>query len=117
MKQVKIVFSDESKKVLAYLLAKSKQSKTERMMLKAISKKTNLIKIDKNYGNPIAKKLIPKEYILKHNAKNLFRVELPCFWRMLYTIRAEYNTIEIIAFVIDILDHKNYNKKFDYKNY
>jgi len=110
-----ISFSDESKKVLNYLLIKSKTSKTERMMLKAIKNKTELIKINKNYGNPIAKKLIPKEYLLKHNAKNLFRVELPCFWRMLYTIKSEDNTIEIIAFVIDILDHKDYNKKFNYK--
>jgi len=115
MKPVKIVFSDESKKILKYLLSKSKHSKAEKMMLKAIGRKTKLIQIDKNYGKPIAKRLIPKEYLSKHNANNLFRVELPCFWRMLYTIRAEDNTIEIIAFVIDILNHKDYNKKFDYK--
>lgn len=114
MKESIVKFSKESKEVLNYLLNKSKTSKTEKMMLKAISKKTELIKINKNYGNPIAKKLIPKEYIIKHHAKNLFRVELPCFWRMLYTIRTEENTIEIIAFVIDILDHKKYNKKLKY---
>ena len=110
----KIEFSDESKKVLNYLLTKSKTSKTEKMMLKSISRKINIIKNKVDYGNSIAKKLIPKEYRLKYDTKNLFRVELPCFWRMLYTIRAEENTIEIIAFVIDILDHKKYNKKFEY---
>ncbi len=109
-----IEFSDESKKVLNYLLKRSKTSKTEKMMLKAISRKINIIKSNVDYGNSIAKRLIPKEYILKHHAKNLFRVELPCYWRMLYTIRTEENTIEIVAFVIDILDHKKYNKEFKY---
>ncbi len=110
----KIEFSDESKKVLNYLLTKSKTSKTEKMMLKSISRKINIIRNKVHYGNSITKRLIPKEYIIKHHAKNLFRVELPCFWRMLYTIKAEENTIEIIAFVIDILDHKKYDKKFKY---
>jgi len=114
MKPVKIVFSDESKKILKYLLSKSKHSKAEKMMLKAIGRKTKLIQIDKNYGKPIAKRLIPKEYLSKHNANNLFRVELPCFWRMLYTI--EGNKIEILLFVIKIINHKEYNKLFGYKN-
>ena len=58
----------------------------------------------------IAKRLIPKEY----GVKNLFRVELPNFWRMIYALRTEENQIEIIAFVLDIFDHKKYNKRFGY---
>jgi len=46
----------------------------------------------------------------------LFRVELPNFWRMLYTLVEGGTKIEIIAFVIDILDHKNYDKVFGYKH-
>jgi len=40
----------------------------------------------------------------------LFRVELPNFWRMYYTLTDDENQIEIIAFVLDILDHKEYDK-------
>ena len=82
----------------------------------AIKKKVDLIKINTHYGDPIAKKLIPKEYKDKYGVTNLFRVELPNFWRMLYTLTNDNNEIEIIGFVLDIIDHKKYNKKFGYKN-
>ena len=59
------------------------------------------------------KNLIPKKYKIKHNASNLFRVELSHFWRMLYTLKGD--EIEIIAFILDITDHPDYNKKFGYK--
>ena len=66
-------------------------------------------------GKPISKKLIPKEYKEKYGITNLFRVELPNYWRMLYTTNAGISQIEIIAFVLDIIDHKVYDKKFKYK--
>jgi hypothetical protein len=69
-----------------------------------------------HYGDPIAKNKIPKEYIQKYGVTNLFRVELPKFWRMLYTLTDGESEIEIIAFVLDIIDHKKYNKKFRYKS-
>jgi hypothetical protein len=34
---------------------------------------------------------------------------------MLYTLRDGETEIEIIAFILDIIDHKDYNKKFGYK--
>lgn len=36
------------------------------MLLKALNQKIELIKINPHYGNPIPKKLIPKEYIEKY---------------------------------------------------
>jgi hypothetical protein len=46
---------------------------------------------------------------------NLFRAELPNYWRMLYTLTGDETKIEIIAFVLDLVDHSTYNKKFSYK--
>ncbi|MFZ2455999.1 MAG: hypothetical protein WAX07_05945 [Candidatus Altiarchaeia archaeon] len=46
---------------------------------------------------------------------NLFRIELPNYWRMLYTLTSGESQIEIIAFVLDIMNHRNYDKKFGYK--
>ena len=57
--------------------------------------------------------MIPREYKQRYEANNLFRVELPNFWRMLYTIKDK--EIEIIAFILDIVDHKEYNRKFGYR--
>ena len=68
-----------------------------------------------HYGNPIAKKLIPKEYKIKYDISNLFRVELPNFWRMLYTLTDGETEVEVIAFVLDVIGHKDYNKKFGYR--
>jgi len=115
MKIVKIILSPEAKEVYKYLNEQAPNSKTERMILKAIKQKSYLIKLNPHYGDPISKKLIPKEYIEKYKITNLFRIELPNFWRMLYTLTEGETKIEIIAFVVDIIDHKIYNKKFGYK--
>ena len=64
-------------------------------------------------GDSIAKVLIPKEYRQKYLVKSLYRVELPNYWRMLYTISDE--ELKVIAFIIDVVDHKGYNRRFGYK--
>src|SRR3990167_5978062 len=60
--------------------------KIEKSILNAVNKKVDLIKLNIHYGDPISKNLIPMEYIEKYGITNLFRVELPNFWRMLYTL-------------------------------
>lgn len=115
MKKVRVIFSPEAEEVYKYLNEQSPHSKTESMIFNAVNKKIELIKLNMHYGNPIAKKLIPDEYKSKYGITNLFRVELPQFWRMLYTLTDGENEIEIIAFVLDVIDHETYNKKFGYK--
>ena len=34
---------------------------------------------------------------------------------MLYTLTEGDTEIEIVAFVLDVIDHKTYNKKFGYR--
>ncbi len=114
MKQIRVKLSPEAEEVYKYINSKAPTSKLERMILKSVNQKIELIKANPHYGDGIPKKLIPEEYIVKYEVKNLFRVELPNFWRMLYTLTAEGN-IEIIAFVLDIIDHKAYDKKFGYR--
>ncbi len=63
-------------------------------------------------GIQIKKKLIPKEYIKKYDIKNLWKYNLPDNWRLLYSIEQE--EIKIVALILDWLDHKNYDKKFNY---
>jgi hypothetical protein len=115
MKQVKVILSPEAREVFEYLNSEAETSKQERMIFNAIKQKSELIKANPHFGDPIKKKLIPKEYIKKYGVTNLFRVELPNFWRMLYTLTEGETKIEIVAFVLDIMDHKDYNKKLGYK--
>jgi mRNA-degrading endonuclease RelE of RelBE toxin-antitoxin system len=116
VKKVRVIFSPEAEEVYKYLNENATDSKTENMILKAVHKKIGFIKANSHYGDPIAKKLIPEEYKIKYGVSNLFRVELPQFWRMLYTLTNGDSEIEIIAFVLDIIDHKEYDKKFGYKS-
>ena len=115
MKEVRVIFSPEAEEVYKKLNEESEDNKQSRMILRAVNNKIELIKANIHYGNPIAKNLIPEEYKKKYGTTNLFRVELPAFWRMLYTL-TNNEEIEIIVFVLDIIDHPTYNDKFGYKN-
>ena len=85
------------------------------MILNSLNQKIGLIKMNHHYGEPIKKRLIPKDYVVKYGVTNLFWVELPNYWRMLYTLTDGESEIEIIAFILDIIDHERYDKKFGYK--
>ncbi|MCK4327525.1 MAG: hypothetical protein KAW41_03540 [Candidatus Diapherotrites archaeon] len=120
MKTVRVKLSPEAEEVYTYLnreAGKAPPGKRveEPQMLEAINKKVELIKANFHYGRPIAKPKIPAEYKRKYGITNLFWVGLPRFWRMFYSLTEGEQQIEIIAFVVDILDHKEYIKKFGYK--
>jgi len=44
---------------------------------------------------------------------NLWKANLSGAWRLIYTIRG--SEVEIIALILDIIAHKDYDKKFGYK--
>lgn len=115
-KPVRVILLDEADREHARLnetvgrqAKEGKKNTEEAQLLKSIKQKVELIKANPFYGDNIPKNLIPKSY----NVQNLWRVELTGYWRMLYTIKGDQ--IEIICFVLDILDHDRYDKKFGYK--
>jgi len=111
---VRIILSPDAEKTYKYFSEKALVYKSDKMMIRAILYKMDFIIKDHNYGNPIRKDMLPAEYVQRYGIKNLYRVELLNFWRMLYSINDD-GDIEIIAFVLDIIDHKTYNKKFGYR--
>jgi len=115
MKRVRVKLSPEAEEVYKYLKSEAPKSKIERSILNSVNKKAELIKANPHYGDPIPKNLIPKEYTIKYGVTNLFHVELSNFWRMLYTLTNDETEVEIIAFILDIMNHNAYNKKFSYK--
>ena len=88
-------------------------SSKEITLLNAINGLFNVIVKNPFYGENAKKDPIPKEYRQRYGASNLFIADLPDYWRMLYTL--ESDEIEIIAFVLDIIDHDKYNKKFGFR--
>ena len=109
-KEVRVFMKGQAKE--SYLQLKDRTDKEAQSLLKSINRITEILKSNPQYGNPIQKRLIPKS-LIQEGIQNLYRVELSNFWRMLYTI--EGTKIEILVFVLKIMNHKEYDKLFGYK--
>ncbi len=62
-------------------------------------------------GVQIPKRLIPKEY-KKYNVDNLWKINLPEAWRLIYTIKRD--EVVILGIILEWVDHKEYEKRFKY---
>ena len=100
-------------KIVGEQKSKGKINSEELILWNGIQRVFDLIQFNPFYGDNAKKEQIPKYYTLKYGAKNLFIADLPLFWRMIYTL--ESDKIEIIAFVLDIYNHNDYNKRFGFK--
>jgi len=109
-KEVRIFLKGDAKD--AYLELKKRDDKEAKTILKSFDRIKEILKDNPQYGDPIKKELIPAK-LKKLGIQNLYRTELSNYWRLLYTI--EGNKIEILLFVLNIMDHDNYNKLFGYK--
>jgi hypothetical protein len=116
MKRVSVTLTPQANEVYEYLISKAPDSKIEETILSAFDQKIEMIKKNTHHGQQIPKKFFPKQYKKQYGITNLWRVPLPSFWRMLYTITSDNSNIEIVVLVIDILDHKQYDKILGYKD-
>jgi hypothetical protein len=83
------------------------------LMVKIISNGIEKLKYDYRYGEHIKSERIPKEYMIKFGVENLWKLNLNSFWRLLYTVKG--NEVEVISVILEVLDHKDYDRKFGYK--
>ena len=79
-------------------------------LLRSIRQKTELIKLNPQYGDSVPKALIRKS---GYNVDNLWVVDLAGYWRMLYTLRG--GQVEVLCFILRIIDHDKYDKMFGYR--
>lgn len=90
-----------------------KSGKTEDKQLhKWISRAIQDIKENAFCGTQIAKRLIPKSYVQQYEIDNLWKYDLPSAWRLLYSVAGD--EVQIISIVLDWMDHKRYERKFNY---
>jgi mRNA-degrading endonuclease RelE of RelBE toxin-antitoxin system len=115
MKRVSVTLTQEADEIYQYLESTAPDAKKEKSILDAFNRKVELIKTDIYYGQQIPKKLFPRQYKKQYGVTNLWRVELPSFWRIVYTITSDNSKIEIVILIIDILDHRQYDNIFGYK--
>ena len=119
-KEVKIVLSEEATEQFRELnrtvgeeLQRGVTSSVHQSIFRSIERVKEWLKENPFVGDQVKKSQIPKYYVDKYEVTNLWRIELSNYWRLIYTIQS--NEIEIIDFVLDIIDHDEYDKKFGYK--
>ena len=79
-------------------------------LLRSIQQKIELIKANPQYGNAVPKKLVKRS---GYPVDNLWAADLAGYWRMLYTLKG--STVEVLCFILEIIDHKRYDKLFGYR--
>ncbi len=88
----------------------------EQQLIKSIKDKSELIKNGienrKFYGEKIQYKDIPKQL---ECFGHLWKVKLTGYWRMIYTVDNK-NMPEVVAFILEVVDHNKYNKLFKRKD-
>tara|TARA_Y100000310_G_scaffold342538_1_gene446214 strand:+ start:234 stop:602 length:369 start_codon:yes stop_codon:yes gene_type:complete len=92
---------------------KAKKKPTYEQLLSSVNTALRNIKANPYYGDLIPRKYISKATSSKYGTDKLFRVELVGFWRLLYTLVGE--EARIIAFILEYMDHGEYNKLFGYR--
>jgi len=119
-KEVEVRFDEDAYKEYAELqelVVKGKSSKkkpTYGQLLSSINTAIKNLKANPYYGDLIPRKYISKGVFQRYGTDKIFRVELVGFWRLLYTLIGE--EVKIIAFILEFMDHKRYNKIFGYRN-
>ena len=104
----------ELNKIVGEEKLKGIDSSFHQTLLRSINRVRDLLKQNPFAGDQVPKRQIPPKYIQKLDVDNVWRIELADRWRLVYTITG--NQLEIIAFIMDIFDHKDYDKVFGYKH-
>ena len=104
---------DDLNKVVGDEIKKGITKSDHQTLLNSIKQKIELLRDNPEYGIHIPKDRTPKDYVRDYDVNNLWKVNLSGAWRMIYTIRG--SDVEIISLILDIINHKDYNKKFGYK--
>ena len=109
---LQVAFADVSLKNAFEELKKGKYE--EQQLVTFLERAISDLKKNSFCGIRIPSKLWPKEYLKKYKIDNLRKYDLPNGWRLIYTIKG--NELEIISVLLEWFNHKNYDKKFKYKN-
>lgn len=122
-KEVQVALVGDAKRVYIELnrvvkneLKKGKKGTNKQILFNSINRAIENLKLNPQFGIHIKKKQIPRYYVEKFDAENLWKCNLSKFWRMIYWIDGSYE-VKIINFVLDIIEHEDYNNKFRYSKH
>lgn len=119
-KDIKVVLSEEAteeynelNRIVGDELQRGVTSSVHQSIFRSVERVKGWLKENPFAGEQVQKSLIPDYYLKTYDVTNLWRIDLSDYWRLIYTIQS--NEVEIIDFVLNIVDHKKYDKIFGYK--
>ena len=77
-----------------------------------VDKALDVLKENMFAGQLIEKKKFPKTYVQKFDIMNLYKYNLDKSHRLTYTLVADASGVAVV--VLEILNHKDYEKRFGY---
>lgn len=110
MKQILVSFI--SKKLKNEYISLKESKFEDKQLYDSISNAIDNLKSNPMSGTKIPKKLWPKKYIQEYEITNLYKLDLPNAWRLIYTIQTD--EVRIVNIILEWFDHKNYEKRFKY---
>ena len=81
--------------------------------MRGIRNAIDILRDNTHYGIQLPKKQIPNKYIELYGVENLWIIEMPLYWRLIYTVNS--TEVEVINLKLDFYDHPGYDKVFNYK--
>lgn len=119
-KEIKIILSEEAaeeynelNRVVGEELQRGITSSVNQSVFRSIERVKGWLKDNPFKGEQVQKSQIPRYYNDKYEITNLWRIELSDYWRLMYTIQS--SEVEIIDFILNIVDHKKYDAIFGYR--
>ena len=119
-KEIRVILSEEAteeynelNRIVGEELQRGVTSSINQSVFRSIERVKGWLKDNPFVGEQVQKNKIPQEYVNKYAITNLWRIDLADHWRLVYTVQS--SEVEIIDFVLNIVDHKKYDKIFGYK--
>ena len=81
-------------------------------LLNQLNKAFDVLKINHLSGVKIPKTNWPDAYVIKYEVTNLYKINLPNAFRLIFTIETDEDNLFVI--ILDWFNHKDYCKKFKY---
>ena len=86
---------------------------TYEQLLASVDGAVEKLRLDPFCGDLIPRDNLTKKAVRRYGTDKIFRMELTGYWRMLYTVIGD--EAEIIALILEYMDHKSYDKLFGYR--
>ena len=92
---------------------RGKQKTPNIQLLKAVDRAVENLKLDPHAGKHMGKNKIPAMILKDFEVTDIWKIDLPGFWRMLYSITGK--DLKVICLILRMCDHKEYNRIFRFK--